>query len=165
MAANLWIAGVILFNLDNLVGTPTMARTTTMAWMAGLGRMYTDTSTRRVTLQISLPVSRFFLLISHTDISACRARVKTVTHHRTRMMLHRRIFSRVAHSCSSNAHALAHVCPFQSASLSKATPSSHLPSHSLGLASQSCSLSYFAGDGIRRKLRRSTERFMVWPCG
>ena len=139
--------GVILFNLDNLVGTPTMTRTTTMACMAGLGRMYTDILTRQVTLQISLPVSRFFL-ISRTDISACRARVKTVTPHRTRMMHHRRIFSRVAHSCSSNAH-----------------PSSHLPSHSLGLASQSCSLSYFAGDGIRSKLRRSTERFMVWKCG
>ena len=68
-----------------------------------------DILTRQVTLQISLPISRFFKLISCKDISECRARdqnLKTITPHRTRMMHHRRIFSRHAHSSSSNAHAL-----------------------------------------------------------
>ena len=44
LATNLWIAGVILLSLDNLVGAPkmvrttTLARTTRLARMAGLGR-------------------------------------------------------------------------------------------------------------------------------
>ena len=58
---NLWIA-VVIFILDNLVGTPTMARTTPMARLArmeGMGRMSTDFLSQ-VTLQISLPVRRLF---------------------------------------------------------------------------------------------------------
>ena len=82
LATNLGIAGIILLSLDNLVEAPTMARRTTMARttrlarMAGLGPISTDILTRQDTLQVSLPVSRFFKkkMISRTDIRECRAR-------------------------------------------------------------------------------------------
>ena len=49
ISKNSSIAGVI-FIFDNMVGTPTMARTIRLAWMAGMARLSTDSLSRQVTL-------------------------------------------------------------------------------------------------------------------
>ena len=57
---------------------------------------------------------------------------------------------------------MSHICKFES--FSKVAPSSHVPSQSPGLACQSCSLSYFTGDGIRRKLWTAHLTRHIFSC-
>ena len=50
-------------------------------------------------------------------------------------------------------------CMLWSASFFQLTPSSHVFSQSLGLASHSCPLAYFTGDGTKPELRRFTPTY------
>ena len=134
LSKDIWITGVIPFIFGNLVGTPTVARTTRLARMAGMERMSADVLNRQVTLQISLPVGRLFFFFKKKKI-----RVQTFvnvvhatgredrTRHRTH---HRRTFF----SCARhfiNAHALAQdelsirVCSFPKVILSPHVSSQH----------------------------------------
>ena len=98
LSIEIWIAGVILFFFfGNLVGTPTVARTTRLARVAGMERMSTDSLNPQVTLQISLPVNCFLRFRVQNVVHATEGEDRTP--HSTH---HRRKFSRARDTSSTH---------------------------------------------------------------
>ena len=162
----IWIAGIFIF--DNLVGTTRTVRTTRLTRMTGMERMSTYFLSSQVTLQLSLPVRRLCFFwwfhfqtwanVVHATVSEDRTSDRT--HHRLKFFSCARLFI--------NAHALIQGqgwVEHSSLRFSKVILSSHVSSQPARCPWSSFALSYRAGFGIRHNLRRSTERFMVWPNG
>ena len=158
-----------------------MARTTRLAWMAGMGRMSSDFLNRQITCQVFFATQSIFSLldISRTDISECRARDggEERTPHRTQ---HTHIFFRcapcgtvVSHvHVSSDAPALAQglmiqvsmwVAYWRQCACSIVIPPSHVWSQPPVPAWASSHFSWPTGDRIRYPLHWSRRRWLVWP--
>ena len=96
------------------------------------------------------------MLISRTDISECRARDGVWRQNASLYAPQTHIFL---------VRATFHLWSSLTSAFSKVIPSSHVPSLSPSSAWNSSSLSLTAGNEIWCTLRRSTERFLVWPHG